>query len=248
MVGAKKLFQGIVEIKKIVTEAEGVKSFYFSIDEFNYEPGHFVMTALPEDYEDKKKRRAYSISTSPTETSKDGLIGITIKLVEGGYFTTKIHDPSIINEASKLFVAGPFGHSIFSGNENSIKSVVLFAAGSGIAPVRSAMKYIYDKMPHVKVTLFYSFKTPKDFIYEKDIKEMLRNPNFKGFITVTRYDGDDWKGLKGRITRDLILDNVTGEEDIFYACGNTAFVKEIENVVINELRVDKSRFKAEAWG
>lgn len=246
MVGVKKLFQGVVEIKKIVEEAEGVKSFYFSIDDFDYEPGHFVMVALPEEAEDKKKRRAYSIATSPTETEKTGLIGITIKLVEGGYFTTRIHDETIVKEGSKLFVAGPFGHGIF--NNSTINSVVFFAAGSGIVPVRSAMKYLYDKLPNTKVTLFYSFKTPSDFIYKDDIKEMLKNPNFKGFITVTRYDGNDWKGLKGRITKDLILDNISGKEDIFYACGNTPFVKEIEGILLNDLNVEKSRFKSEAWG
>ncbi|MCS7299613.1 MAG: FAD-binding oxidoreductase [Spirochaetia bacterium] len=247
MGSVKKLFQGIVKVKKIVDEADGVKSFYFSIDDFEYEPGHFVMIALPEEAEDKKKRRAYSIATSPTETKKDGLIGITIKLVEGGYLTTRVHDSSVIYEGADLFVAGPFGHPIFS-NPQTTKSVALFAAGSGVVPVRSAMKYIYDSMPNTKVTLFYSFRTPRDFIYENDMKEMLKSPNFKGFITVTRYDGDDWKGLRGRITRDLILDNITGEEDVFYACGNTPFVKEIENIIINELKVDKSKFKSEAWG
>lgn len=246
MTNLKKLFQGIVEVKKIVEEAKGVKSFYFSIDDFQYEPGHFVMVALPEEAEDKKKRRAYSIATSPTETEKTGLIGITIKLVEGGYFTTKVHDETIVSEGSNLFVAGPFGHSIFNGKE--VKTAVFFAAGSGIVPVRSAMKYIYDKMPNTKVILFYSFKTPEEFIYEEDIKEMLKNENFKGFITVTRYDGDDWKGLKGRITKDLILDNITGNEDLFYACGNTPFVKEIEGVLLNDLKIDKSKFKSEAWG
>jgi len=246
MTNVKKLFQGIVEVKKIVEEAKGVKSFYFSIDDFQYEPGHFVMVALPEEAEDKKKRRAYSIATSPTETEKTGLIGITIKLVEGGYFTTKVHDETIVSEGGNLFVAGPFGHGIFNGKE--VKTAVFFAAGSGIVPVRSAMKYIYDKMPNTKVILFYSFKTPEEFIYEEDIKEMLKNENFKGFITVTRYDGDDWKGLKGRITKDLILDNITGNEDLFYACGNTSFVKEIEGVLLNDLKIDKSKFKSEAWG
>ncbi len=246
MVETRNLFQAVVKIAKIKNEAEGVKSFYFSIENFNYKPGHFVMVAFPEEADDKKKRRAYSIATSPTETEKDGFIGITIKLVEGGYFTTRIHDESIVSVNSEIFVAGPFGHSIF--NDKEIKSAVFFAAGSGIVPIRSAMKYIYDKLPHVNVTLFYSFKTPKDFIYEDEIKQMLKDKRFKGFITVTRYDGDDWKGLKGRITRDLILDNVNGNEDIFYACGNTPFVKEIENVLLNDLKIEKPRFKSEAWG
>ncbi|MGC8766766.1 MAG: ferredoxin--NADP reductase [Brevinematia bacterium] len=242
----KKLFQGNVEVKEIVEEAAGVKSFYFHIDDFEYEPGQFVMVALPEEAEDKKKRRAYSIATSPTETQKTGLFAITIKLVEGGYFTTKVHNPNIINVGKELFLAGPFGHSIFK-NKN-IKSAVFFAAGSGIVPVRSAMKYIYDTMPDVKVTLFYSFRTPSDFIFEKDIKEMLKNPNFRGFITATRYDGNDWKGLKGRITKDLILDNVSGNEDIFYSCGNTSFVKEVEKILMENLNIPKQKLISEAWG
>ncbi|MFN4245228.1 MAG: ferredoxin--NADP reductase [Brevinematia bacterium] len=246
MVGAKSLFQGIVEIKKIVKEAEGVKSFYFSIDNFQYRPGHFVMIAFPEEAEDKKKRRAYSIATSPTETEKNGLIGITIKLVEGGYFTTKIHDESLTKEGTKFFIAGPFGHPIFE--DNQIKSIVFFAAGSGIVPIRSAMKYIYDKMLNINVILFYSFRTPNDFIYKEEIKEMLKDTRFKGFITTTRYDGEDWKGLRGRITKDLILDNIDGTEDIFYACGNTSFVKEIENVLLNDLKIERGKFKSEAWG
>lgn len=246
MATARKLFEGITKIENVIEETKGVKSFYFRIDNFEYEPGHFVMVSLPEDAEDKKKRRAYSIATSPTETQKTGLVGITIKLVEGGYFTTKVHNPKVIDIGSELFVSGPFGHSIFKTKD--IKSAVFFAAGSGIVPVRSAMKYIYDTMPEVKVTLFYSFKTPSEFIFEKDIKEMLKNPTFKGFITVTRYEGNDWKGLKGRITKDLILDNISGQEDIFYACGNTLFVKELEKILITDLGIQKQQFLAEAWG
>lgn len=241
----KKLIQGEFEVKKIENNGKEVKNFLFEIRDIEYMPGHFLMLAFPEEAADKKKRRAYSISTSPTETAKTGLVGVTIKLVEGGYFTSRLFDESFV-EGSKLFVEGPFGHSIFKTND--IKSVVFFAAGSGIAPVRSGMKYIYDTMPNTKVTLFFSIRTPEEFIFEKDINEMLKNPNFRGFITVTRYEGDDWKGLRGRIDRNIVLDNVRGDEDLFYICGNTPFVKSMKEILEVDLKVDKSRIMSEAWG
>jgi len=241
----KKLIQGEFEVRKIEDNGKGVKNFLFEMRDIEYMPGQFLMLAFPEEAADKKKRRAYSISTSPTETAKTGLVGVTIKLVEGGYFTTRLFDESFV-EGNKLFVEGPFGHSIFK--TNSIKSVVFFAAGSGIAPVRSGMKYIFDAMPDTRVTLFFSIRTPEEFIFEDDINEMLKNPNFRGFITVTRYESDDWKGLKGRIDRNIILDNVKGDEDLFYICGNTSFVKSIKEILEGDLKVDKSKIISEAWG
>ncbi|MEN2997607.1 MAG: FAD-binding oxidoreductase [Brevinematia bacterium] len=242
----RKLFQGIVEVNKVVSEAEDVVSLYFGIRDFEYEPGHFMMVSFPEEAEDKKKRRAYFIATSPTESEKDGLVGITVRFVEGGYLSRKFFDSSVMREGTKLFVAGPFGREVFE--KKNLRRVVFFAGGSGIVPIRSAMKYVCDRMPNTKVILFYTFKTPKEFIYEGDVKDMLRNPRFKGFITVERVDGNHWKGLKGKITKDLVLDNISGDEDMFYACGSTQFVREIEEIVLKFLGVDRNKFKAEAWG
>ncbi len=243
----KKLVEGVYDVVKIVDEAKEVKSFYLRIPEFEYEPGHFVMVAFPEESQDKKKRRAYSISSSPIETEKDGLISITIKHVENGFFTSRLFNDSFAT-GSKLFVAGPFGHSVFAKVKNPL-SVVLFAAGSGIAPIRAVMKYIYDKEMDTKVTLFYSFRTPEDYIFKKDIEEMLKKDNFRGFITITRpTQNSNWHGIKGRIDKNLVLDNITGKEDIFYLCGNTSFVKEMEGILINDLGVQKASIISEAWG
>lgn len=245
MDSVKNLLQGEFEVKKIEENGKDVRNIFFEIENISYMPGQFLMLGFPNEAEDKKKRRAYSISSSPTETAITKLVSVTIKLVEGGYFTPKIFAPSF-GEGSKLFVSGPFGHPIF--RTSSVKSVVFFAAGSGIAPIRSAMKYIYDTMHDTKVTLFYSFRKPENFIFEKEINEMLKNPNFKGFITVTRYTGDDWKGLRGRIDKNLIWDNIKGNEDLFFLCGSMTFVKEIKRILVEDIKVDKSKIFAEAQG
>lgn len=245
----KKIIEGIFDVKMIVDESLDTKSFYFELPSFIYDPGNFVMLSLPEDKEDKKKRRAYSISSSPSETIRTNLISVTIKLVEGGYFTTKIFSEEFSKNHPRLFLAGPYGHSVFSNRKPSdIKSIALFAGGSGIAPVRSLMKYFYDLYPNVNVTLFYSFRTPDEYAFKNDIEEMLKNINYKGFITVTRYQGDYWRGLRGRIDRNLLLDTLTGSEDMYYLCGNISFVDEIKRILLTDLGISKDKVISEAWG
>lgn len=244
MVEVKSLFQGITEIEKVQNEGKLAKKLYFRIEGFSYRSGQFLMVSLPEEVEDKKKRIACSIATSPTETEKDGLVGIAIRLSDETY---SLKEPNFLalTEGMKIFVSGPFGNGVFDGKE--VKSMVFFASGGGIIPVRSAMKYIYDKAPNARVTLFYTIRGYDEIMYEDDIKEMLKNPNFKGFITVVGLSGSIWKPSGNGITKDLILDNISGKEDLFYACGSTPFVKEIEKVLLNDLGIDRSAFRAEAW-
>jgi predicted ferric reductase len=82
--------------------------------------------------------RSYTISSSPTHNS---YVEITPKRVENGCVSTFLHDDAQLG----LMVEATGPHGKFYFDETAHRSIVLIAAGSGITPMISMLRYIDDR-------------------------------------------------------------------------------------------------------
>ena len=237
-----------LEIEKIFQESPDVRTLRLKLDEsIDYKPGQFMMWGKDVMYngEMKKIKRAFSISSSP---KIHNYIEITVKKEEHGLFTPVIFQQKI---GDSLEASGPFGMFVFTDEiPDKFKEIVLIAGGTGIAPIRGIFNYILKNNIKIKTTLLYSAKTPETIIYKDELQE-LKNKyrNFNVVITITRprESKEEWNGLTGRITKELIEDNIDNmDKSIFFICGPTEMV-ETTIKYLRELKIRSDQIKVEKW-
>lgn len=128
-----------------------------------------------------------------------------------------------------LNVKGPYGK--FSCAKRSTPQKILFlAAGSGIVPIMSMLRWLADTEAQVDVTLLLSFQTLYDIIYCQELHLIAaRHKNIKLFIAPTRELGvlKQWTGLLGRINEKMLNALVPDlPERAVYLCGPDAFMED----------------------
>ncbi|MGB8583960.1 MAG: iron-sulfur cluster-binding domain-containing protein [Candidatus Sulfotelmatobacter sp.] len=149
--------------------------------------------------------------------------------------------PGLAVEAS-----GPYGRFYF--DEKFHKSIVLIAAGSGITPMISMLRYINDRELATPVTLLYCVRTGADIIFENELVRLSRSlPRFKYEVCLSRPD-PTWKGRSGRLTEEFISEKVTGlGSHTFFVCGPRGFMDNTRQI-LSTLGVNQDRILQESFG
>ena len=206
--------------------------------EWNTRPGQFMsFTWL---LEGKKLVRSYTLSSSPTQC---GYVEITPKKVKNGFVSAFLNDRAKIGLTVEAI--GPAGQFFF--DENTHDTIVLLAAGSGITPMISILRFIDDRCLATDVTLVYTARTERDIIFGAEIDRLKRSLlNFRCIIVLTQPDAG-WAGLTGRIGSDLLLDVVKRRREAsFFLCGPEAFMNDMSSN-LSQLGVDQKRVKRERF-
>tara|TARA_Y100000310_G_scaffold246052_1_gene251170 strand:+ start:10062 stop:10766 length:705 start_codon:yes stop_codon:yes gene_type:complete len=225
-----------LKIIEIIDEAQEVKTFRVENKNIPFYPGQFFMVR----FDDPKFQRAYSIASSPEQ---EGYIDITMNLV--GEFTKKLWETKV---GDSLVFKGPYGKFYFS--EDMKNNLVLISGGLGISPLMSIIRYCNDKKLQNKINMIYSVKTPKDIVYDEEIKKIKEeNSNFNYTVTVTRPSEEhNWDGRTGRIDIDLLKENINDvENSLYYLCGPLEFVKS-SIAMLETLGAKKEQIKTDIWG
>ena len=188
----------------------------------------------------EKVIRSYTISSSPTQT---GYIEITPKRVKVGLVSVFLNEHAPIGLTVEAM--GPAGHFCF--DERTQKQIVLLAAGSGITPMISILRFLDDRCLDTEVTLCYIVRTQRDIIFETEIERLKQSlPTFRCFTILTRPEAG-WKGLTGHIRRDVLADIVkVRKEASFFLCGPEPFMNDTV-AALEELGVDHNRIKQERF-
>jgi predicted ferric reductase len=156
----------------------------------DYAPGQFQFlrphgSAIP------GEEHPFSVASSP---SPDGLIALTIK--ESGDFTASI---GRIKPGDRATVHGPFGRfsHVFHPNANEL---VFVAAGVGITPLMSMLRYMRDRREARRVLLVYANRGPTDIVFRSEL-ESIRCGGFPELKTVhvLTQPPADWDGPTGRL-------------------------------------------------
>ena len=226
-----------VLITKIVQETPDSKTFYVENPKEPYMPGQFFMISITIDGKDVK--RAYSIATSPTEEE----LAFTIKITPGGAFST--HACTNMNEGDEMIISGPYGKFVYNDEKEAIN---LIGAGSGIVPLRGILQYIVDKNYDLPVKLFFSNKTEQDIIYKEYFEKMKNETDiFTYYYTLTALpENSTWDGARGRITKEILENEMDNPDGINYICGSPDFVRAIE-AALKEMGVPEEKIKTEKY-
>src|SRR3546814_5272342 len=131
----------------VTPEAPDVKSFCFKTADdswFRYLPVHFITLALP--VNDEKLLRTYTLSSSP---SRPLAISLTVKAQPYSLGSLWLLDNLKVGD--RITAYGPVG--LFSFMHYPAEKYLFIAAGSGITPIMSMMRWLFDNGEHTDIAL-----------------------------------------------------------------------------------------------
>lgn len=179
--------------------------------------GQFITVYFPELHTPEGK--AYSISSSPLEKH----LSITVKAM--GEFSNGIHRLKI---GDALSASDPYG---FFYSESEDASLVMVAAGIGIAPFRSLIHESLSSNPDRKLVLYYCNRTLKDVVFKGELDRLTQGHlNFEVVYHLTR-EADVPLGMRGgRIAAAEIAKRSRGlSHPEFFLCGSISFIRDLWN-------------------
>jgi sulfite reductase subunit B len=202
------------EVIDVITETPTIKTLKLKPrTPLSFKTGQFIEFTVPGIGE-----APFTPSSRP---SVKEMFEVTIMNV--GKVTQKIHE---LKKNDIVGVRGPFGNGypldLFKGKE-----VAVIGGGCGFAPVRSLMYAFFEMSGELKKLFFRGgCKTPKEFLFRKELEEWKKRDDLNIRLTVDRVDnGSDWKDDVGLVT--TILDDMKIDLKNGYAvvCGPPIMMK-----------------------
>ncbi len=234
-----------VKCVAVIPETHDVKTFIFQCLDpvhFSYKPGQFATLELPID--GKTVRRSYTISSSP---SRPYAISITVKRVPGGQVSNWLHDNMTVGFGFTL--SGP--HGDFSCFNAPAEKLLLIAAGSGITPIMSMLRWIVDTNSNADLVFLNNVRTPADVIFDAELKHLgtrfgsrLKLSVVPGAVDL----GQSWNGpvchFSEHLVRMLAPDFV--EREVF-VCGPAGFM-DFVRATLEKIGHPTHRYHQESFG
>jgi ferredoxin-NADP reductase len=247
-VQSRELAQGIggdrmnLVLDRIEQQTHDTKTFRFLVARerrFRARPGQFLTFHWI--IAGKLVPRSYTVSSSSTHSE---YVEITPKRVTDGTVSHFLHDQ--VELGSSVEATGPYGRFYF--DESIHRSIVLIAAGSGITPMISMLRYIHDHRLSTCVTLLYCVRTREDIIFKSELERLKDScPNLNYCVCLSQPD-ESWNGHKGRLSQQLIVSRVSDlSTPTFFLCGPSGFMKSAR-AILASLGVEESRMTQESFG
>lgn len=204
---------------------------------FLFQPGQFAWLTLGGS-PFLMKEHPFSFSSSPTPGG--GRLEFTIK--ELGDFTRTIGN---VRRDQIGFVDGPYG--AFTIDRHPAPGYVFVAGGIGIAPIMSMLRALADRGDRRPLLLFYAYRRWERMTFREAIDTLGSRLNLT-VVFVLEEPPDEWKGERGRITRDVLErylppDRTSRE---YFVCGPEAMTQAIERS-LHTLGVPMSRVHSELF-
>ena len=237
--------QQTLVVSDIIRETHDVNTFRFVGEEpqlFRFEPGQFIGLKL--EIDGKTVNRSYSISSSP---SRPLSLDITVKRIPGGLVSNWM--PDNLKVGDRVSVRAPAGR--FSCFQAPNAKMLFLAAGSGVTPLMSMLRWIADVSAPVDVIVLNSVRSPEDVIFGRELESIAaRHPNIAITVTTTdsRSCSNGWIGMAGRLNAkwlDVAVPDLL-ERDVFL-CGPTPFSAAMTEQLAN-LGLPKERLHQESFG
>lgn len=209
-------------------------------EKFQFDAGQHL--TLKQKIDGKEVRRAYSISSAPSEPE----LTVGIKRVEGGIFSPWANDH--LKENDSIDVMPPKGHFLFTP-VNTAQHICAFAAGSGITPIMSIIESVLNSHPENTFVLVYGNQSPEETMYHEEIEAFAKKHTDRFFVEFIYSRSREEDALQGRIdssTVNLILKNKFRDRnfDHFYICGPEGMIDSVkETLGKNEIPEDQVHYE-----
>lgn len=205
-------------------------------------PGQYYNIRIPVEGRPRPIQRAYSIGSSPFPNFD--VIEVGVKEMTGGLVSPVLVRSTEVG--SKLEVRGPYG--AFNWTEDMPGPLLLVAAGSGVVPFMSMIRYAKEKQLNVPMHLLFSSKSAEFVIYERELRELEAETGWlKVTHTYTRDLDDPTARFHRRIDKEMVAEILQETSpSLAYLCGPPEMV-ELCEVALAELGMDEDSVFSEKY-
>lgn len=201
-----------------------------------FKPGQFIqLQSKPykggDGYQaqDEAWDRAYSIASSIKD---DNHVELLIGQVLEGRVSTYVH--KVLNVGDEVTLVGPFGDFYYQDDDRD--EIVMVAAGTGFAPIRSILYHMLDNDIKKKARFYFGAKTPEDLFLLDEMKMFEEKLyDFKFMPTLSRVAPEmNWTGDEGRVNNSI--DKYIEEDKTYtaYLCGSPIMIQGIVKSLISK--------------
>jgi len=229
-----------LRVEAIKPETADTSTFYLrevSGQPVPYKAGQFITLVINHHGEDI--RRSYSLSSSPHED----LLAVTVKRIPNGEITRYLH--TYAKEGDVWSAVEPAGRFTLPATTKG-KTLVYFAAGSGITPAYAHFKYLLKQPDNCCIILFYSNLSKSAIIFKNELDQMtLQHP---GRFTVVHLISDEGKRLNNIVAEQLVRKYLpkTFENALYYLCGPFTYMRMVRLTLlymgIDDANIRKENF------
>jgi sulfhydrogenase subunit gamma (sulfur reductase) len=128
-----------------------------------------------------------------------------------------------MNVGDEIELVGIAGHG-FRLNEMKHRDLVFVAMGTGVAPLRSALRHVLKRKDDFgQLVVLYGARTPDDFCY-RDETDHWEDAGVELRQVISRPDGHDWSGPTGYVQSllDHVLPNLSSP--VALICGSKEMI------------------------
>lgn len=205
---------------------------------FEFRPGQAVLIGAP-----GTERRPYSISSSPEMAAETHSLDLLIALEADGTLGPHL---AAIAPGSVIDLEGPLGTFLFP-EETPAQRLLFVAGGTGIAPLRAMIDHVLRREAAYRLSLLYSARNGDEFAFIEELRAHESSGRLEVHQTVTRDDGTEWAGKRGRIGRAHFQSVVHDPANtLCFVCGPRAMVNESVSTLAG-LGVPADAIRTEAW-
>jgi len=200
---------------------------------FSFHPGQWI--DLYADIDGERKVVGYTLTSSPNTR---GSVEISVK-TGANPVTRFIHERARVGDT--LHIEGGQGATYYTRGMGD--RLVLVAAGIGITPIISILRYA-DEAQDVHATLLYSASTQDELLYHDEIEDtQRRNPLIKAHIFVTR---EKTRHRRGRIGEAALRELALDPDALYYVSGPREMITDTVTA-LKKLGIGEARIKYEHW-
>lgn len=198
--------------------AQGIRTFWFKpMEPMDYLAGQFTQLHLPcENSDNLGDKRWFTLSSSPS----DEMVSITTKLSdETSSFKKALSE---LKRGTGIALADPMGDFVLPKDETL--PLVFVAAGIGITPFHSIVKYLLDSGENRRIQLIYAVSEVNQLAWSKLFEQYPLD-----FIPLVKNPPKDWRGESGKFdaARILGLAEISADSRI-YISGPEKLVEKIQ--------------------
>ena len=214
-------------ITRIREQGRNIRSFDLATTNkstVQFKPGQVAILRVPDE-----EPAYFAFASSP----EDSELQILVKRTVGA--SVALFD---MNEGEAVELVGVAGDG-FDLDAQTDRDLVFVAMGTGVAPLRSALKCVINRREKFgQVVVLYGARTPDEFCYRDEVDDW-EQASVELRRVISRPDGHDWSGRTGYV--QSLLDHVLPDlrSPVALVCGSR------EMIVQTKDRLQQMGFAAE---
>lgn len=212
----------LASLDHIEEVTDHIRTFWFNTAKpLSFSAGQFTQLSLNINDNTEDNRRWFTISSSPTEK----LIGITTKFCSARSYYK--HALSSMKPGDNVQLSEPMGDFVLPKSPQI--PLLFIAAGIGITPVRSIIKYLSDREEHRNVSLLYAANHESDLGFIELFNNYIEKKHY-----VIEEPSEHWTGATGILSKQLILSSTNQPESTyFFISGPESMVNHLGSSLIS---------------